>query len=226
MTVLVQAAPSGARGIDTITPFSPQLAASFKAAGYQFIVRYLGAIDVRERDAILGAGLGLLVVGYSRRAGWEPSAAIGEADGQAAVQHAGKAELMAGMSIYCDMEGPAGSTTAADCIGYVNAWAKPVIDAGYRAGIYVGYGIPLTPRQLYQDLIVTGYWHSVSRVQDVAVRGYQMIQQPPGNRLELGIKVDVDQIDADRNGDTPYWMVDLPDSAIAQATAASVGRAT
>ena len=119
------------------------------------------------------------------------------------------------MSLYCDPEGPASTTTAADCVAYVNAWAKSVQAAGYVAGLYVGYGIPLTPQQLYQDLLVTAYWRSCSLVQDVAVRGYQMIQEIPGNQTVLGIKVDVDVIQADKNGDTPPWIVASPGAPVA-----------
>jgi len=214
MAVKVQAAPSGAKGVDTIAPFTKDIAARFKAEGYSFVVRYLGALHPIERDAILGAGLGLLAVGYSRRAGWEPTAVEGASDGAAAVVHAREAGLLEGMTLFCDLEGPASSTTAADCIAYVNAWAKPVADAGYVAGLYVGYGVPLTPQQLYQDLIVTAYWHSLSRVQDVAVRGYQMVQQAPGNQMVLGVKVDIDIIQPDKNGDTPRWMIGSPDANV------------
>jgi hypothetical protein len=215
MTIRVQAAPSGAKGVDTITPFTAQLAAQFKGAGYSFVVRYLGAITTDEMSAILEAGLGLLAVGYSRRPGWHPSASEGAADGAAAVLHARQVGLPESMSLYCDLEGPASSTTAGDCIAYVNAWAEPVQAAGYVAGLYVGYGIPLTPQQLYHDLLVTGYWHSCSRVQDVAVRGYQMIQQAPCNQTVLGIKVDVDLIQVDKNGDTPQWLIAVEDAPMA-----------
>jgi hypothetical protein len=215
MTISVQAAPSGVKGIDTITPISAAIAAKFRGAGYSFVVRYLGAITAVERDAILNAGLALLAVGYSRRAGWQPSAALGAADGAGAVLHAGQAGFPIGMSLYCDLEGPSSSTTATDCIAYVNAWAEAVTGAGYRAGLYVGYGIPMTPEQLYEDLKVTAYWHSCSQVQDVAVRGYQMVQQAPGNQMVLGVQVDVDVIQADKKGDTPYWIVASPDANVA-----------
>jgi hypothetical protein len=214
MAIRVQAAFSSARGVDTIAPFTMATAAKFKNAGYDFVVRYLGAIQPQEREAILGAGLALLAVGYSRRPGWQPSAGEGLGDGNAAVTHAQEAGLLSGMTLFCDLEGPATSASAADCIAYVNAWAKPVAGAGFVAGLYVGYGIPLTPAQLYHDLAVTAYWHSLSNVPDVAVRGYQMVQQPPGNQLVLGVKVDVDVVQADKNGDTPMWMIDAPTSLV------------
>ncbi len=213
MTVQVASAPTGAKGIDTIAPLSSEVARTFKQQGYSFAVRYLGAMAAGEISAILEAGLGLLAVGYSRRAGWQPTAAEGASDGAAAVQHAKDAGLLKGMTLFCDLEGPASTTTAADCVAYVNAWAAPVPAAGYIAGLYVGYGIPLTPQQLYQDLLVTAYWHSVSKVQAVAVRGYQMFQQSPGNQIINGVKVDVDIIVADANGDTPSWMIAVPDAA-------------
>jgi hypothetical protein len=214
MDLQVVAAPSGAKGVDTVTPFTAAIAAKFKAAGYEFVVRYLGAVHPEELQAILGAGLALLMVGYSRRPGWQPTAALGVEDGDNAVLHAQQAGLPKGMTLYCDLEGPASSTTAADCIAYVNAWADAVSAAGYIAGLYVGYGVPLTPQQLYQDLHVTAYWHSCSKVQNVAVRGYQMIQQAPGNQMCLGVLVDFDVIQTDANGDTPHWLVSSDSSLV------------
>lgn len=214
MSTQVQAAPDGARGVDTITTFTPAMAARLKAAGYSFVVRYLGALHPQERDAILGAGLALLAVGYSRRPGWQPTAAVGASDGAAAVANAQAAGLPQGMTLYCDLEGPATGTTSSDCTGYVNAWADAVMSAGYIAGLYVGYAVPLTPQQLY-DLKVTAYWRSCSNVQSVAVRGYQMVQDPHADQNVAGIRVDIDVINADAKGDTPHWLVSVPDDQVA-----------
>lgn len=212
MSTQVQSASSGAKGVDTIATFTPAMAARLKAAGYDFVVRYLGALHPTERDAILGAGLGLLAVGYSRRPGWAPSAALGASDGAQAVAHAQVAGLMPGMTLFCDLEGPASGTTSGDCIAYINAWAAPVVAAGFVAGVYVGYAIPMTPSQLYHDLQVTAYWASCSRPQAVAVRGYMMTQDPHANQIVAGIQVDIDTITADANGDTPRWMINVADA--------------
>lgn len=219
MNTLVAKAPSGAIGVDTITPFTAATAAKFKAGGYSFVVRYLGSISVAEFDAILNAGLGLLAVGYSRRPGWMPSAALGAQDGALAVTHAHGIGLPKGMTLYCDLEGPSSECHATDCIAYVNSWAKLVQAAGYIAGLYVGYAIPLTPNQLYHNLDVTAYWASCSRPQAVAVRGYRMTQHYPGNVMVLGVLVDLDTITSDANGDTPMWLIKAPDSTEEPAAA-------
>lgn len=207
MNMIVQSARPGAIGVDTIVHFTPQLGAKFRAAGFTYVVRYLGALTVQERDIILGAGLALMAVTYSRRAGWMPSAGLGTQDGVHAVQNARNAGLPEGMTLFIDLEGPSASAAPSDCINYVNSCAHPIMAAGYKAGLYVGYGIPLTATQLYKQLAVTGYWHSCSHVQDVSVRGYQMIQQEPGNQHHCGILVDVDLIQLDRLGNTPNWLI-------------------
>lgn len=202
--IVVQPAKDGARGIDCITILDHASAARLVAAGYSFAVRYLGSLTIAERDAILGAGMALLAVGFSRRPGWAPSQALGAADGAAAVAHAKAAGLPPVCTLFCDLEGPSG--TGADAAAYVNAWAEPVQAAGYVAGLYVGYEVKLTPSELYA-LKVTGYWASCSRPQDVAVRGYQMRQDPHANQIVAGVQVDVDVISTDGRGDTPMWVV-------------------
>jgi len=205
MNLIVKPATNGSRGVDTVTRFSASLAAQVKAAGFDFVVRYLGALTTTERDRILGAGLALLAVGYSRRPGWRPTAEMGAADGVLAVSRARGCGLPSGLSLFCDLEGPAG--TASDCIGYVNGWAHVVQDAGYLAGLYVGYGVPLTARQLYYSLAVTGYWDSCSINPLVEVRGYQMRQLSPPNQHAFGTLIDIDVIQTDAKGDTPHWLI-------------------
>jgi hypothetical protein len=204
----VEQAPNGARGVDTILPFTASRAKAIKGAGYDYVVRYLGVLTTPERNIILQAGLALLAVNYSRRPGWHPSASIGDLDGLASVAHARKAGLPDGMSLYCDIEGPGGG--ANDTIAHVNAWATRVQAAGYKAGMYVGYGIQLSDVQMYHDLKVTGYWDSCSRNVDVAKRGFQMFQHYPPNVHVAGLQVDVNHIETDGMGDTPSWLVGDP----------------
>lgn len=208
--MIVQAATPGTRGVDCITTLNATSCARLKLAGIGYVVRYLGALGPQERDAILGAGLALLVVGYSRKPGWAPTGALGAQDGATAVLHATQASLPTGMHLFCDLEGPASSTTAADCIAYVNAWTSAVKGAGYRAGLYVGYGLPLTSIQLYEDLDVDCYWHSCSQCPDVARRGYAMIQNAHANQVVAGVQVDVDEVQTDKLGGVPMWLVADP----------------
>jgi hypothetical protein len=206
--MIVEPAPSGARGVDTILTFGPSRAKAIKDAGFDFVIRYLGTLTMLERNVLLNAGLALLAVTYSRRAGWQPNTAVGDSDGQHAVQNARMAGLPEGMSLFLDVEGPHGK--GADVIGYVNAWATRVIAGGYRAGIYVGYGIPLTDQQMYYSLKVTGYWDSCSKNVGVAVRGFQMVQEYPGNQKIAALQVDVNRIQADLLGCTPNWLIGDP----------------
>ena len=208
--IQVLKSPPGAKGVNTVATFGSATAAKFKSAGYSFVVRYLGALTAREASVIIGQGLGLLAVGYSRRPGWIPTGPEGKADGILKIDQAENAGLIPGMTIFCDLEGPGGEGLRERCIDYVNEWAAPIQAAGFVAGLYVGYGVPLTPDELYHELAVTAYWHSCSQVQAVAHRGYQMTQLYPPNRTVCGTKVDIDFIQADAKGDTPMWMIDAP----------------
>lgn len=204
----VEPATPGARGVDTILQFGSSRAAAIKAAGYSFVIRYLGVLTTLERNVILDAGLALLAVTYSRRPSWRPSAELGDSDGLHAVTNARTAGLPEGMSLFCDLEGPGG--VGHDVVNYVNAWASRVQAAGYKAGLYVGYGIGLTDDQMYHELKVTGYWDSCSRNVGVAHRGFQMVQESPGNQHVAGIIVDVNHIQTDGEGDTPHWLIGDP----------------
>jgi hypothetical protein len=221
MALNIVRAPDGSVGVDCVTILTPHSAAALKAAGAAFVVRYLGSLSIVERDAILGAGLGLMLVTFSRAPGWPsangpifPSAELGASDGASSVAQAKKLGLPAGVQLWRDFEGPPAGTTAEQTIAYVNAWTDAVVAAGYVAGLYVGFGIPLTPEQLY-DLKVTAYWHSCSQVPEVAVRGYQMRQAYPPNQTLGGVSVDIDHVSADAMGDTPLMLVDAPDTVAA-----------
>jgi len=200
----VQKSPAGARGVDTIERFTVERARAFRAAGYSFAVRYLGNLLAPERDAILSGGLALLAVNYSRRPGWRPSSALGAADGALAVAHAEQAGLLPGMTLWLDLEGPSG--TGVDCIGWVNAAARAIQRAHFKAGLYVGYGVPLSADQLYWSLAVTAYWDSCSVNPSVSRRGFQMRQLSPPNQWVCGTHVDLNVIQTDALGDTPHWL--------------------
>ena len=96
--MIIQPAPNGARGVDTMLRFNAARAKAIKDAGYDFIVRYIEALTVAERDCILGIGLALLAVGYSRRPGWMPSAELGAQDAAHHIEHATAVGLMRGMT--------------------------------------------------------------------------------------------------------------------------------
>jgi Domain of unknown function (DUF1906) len=205
MTLIVQPATPGSRGVDTIAHITYEQAKALYAAGYRFAVRYLGHISPAEVIDITSGGLALLfVAGYSRRPGWVPTASMGAQDGCQVNAHL--LELGAtGTSIYVDFEGPAGDKAA--CLLYGNAAAHAIQHGGSPAGVYVGYGIPLDSVELYWSLAFTGYWKSLSNVPDIDIRGYQMIQHGPANQKVCGVQVDINTIQADRKGNVPQWLV-------------------
>jgi hypothetical protein len=80
-------------------------------------------------------------------------------------------------------------------------------DGSHEDDLYVGYRVPLSAAQLY-GLKVTGYWHSCANVPDVAVRGYQMTQEPPRQPVGGRHPVDVGVVKRDAKGDVPHWLID------------------
>lgn len=201
--MIVAPATSGAHGIDTWLNLTSPACARLHSAGYAFAVQYLGRLTSVIRDAVLESGLALLAVTTCRKPGWAPSEDLGTRDGADAVTYAQAAGLPEGMTLYLDFEGPGSGALA--CAAHVDAWAHQVTGAGYVAGLYVGYGVPLTPAELYA-LAVTTYWHSCSDAPDVAVRGYAMTQLRPPNVHVCGVEVDLDTIHTDGRGETPPWL--------------------
>ena len=88
MTLKVQPATPGVAGIDTVSHITYEQALALYAAGYRFIVRYLGHITPAEVIDITTARMAVLfVAGYSRRPGWIPTSEIGALDGKMAIDH-------------------------------------------------------------------------------------------------------------------------------------------
>lgn len=207
-----RAAPS--RGFDTNIVVTPEVARKFAVDGYRFCVRYVshdpaeGHTDISRDEAadILGANLALMVVQHVRRSGWTPTAALGSSDGALAAAHVADIGAPPGLTVWTDVEGLTADTPAADIIAYANAWYTAVAAAGYTPGLYVGT-YRLTSSQLYYKLKFRNYWKSGMAVADVYKRGYQMIQQSPGNVAMNGINIDNDVIQADDLGDLPTWWV-------------------
>jgi len=213
MNAEVKEAADGAQGFDASTPLSASTCASLVEAGMQFAIRYVSFREPESRDlsvtevqTILDAGLALMVVQHVRNPGWAPSATLGTADGQRAVENTSAVGVPSGVCLWCDLEGING--TAADTIAYANAWTKAVRAGGYDPGVYIGFGVPLTSEQLYKNLSVRRYWRSFSKVPDVMTRGYQMMQK--AERQVAGIRIDPDTIQTDRKGDRPAWLEPVP----------------
>nr|WP_276604433.1 glycoside hydrolase domain-containing protein [Nannocystis sp. RBIL2] len=211
---IIADAEPGAQGFDTNAVVTSELARAFAADGYRFCVRYVshredeGAHDMTtsEAEAILAAGLALMLVQHVRRPGhWAPTAALGGKDGQLAAHYAAELGCPPGLSLWCDLEG-AGTQTA-DIIAYANAWYEAVHGASFTPGLYVGT-FALSGLQLYRQLAFTSYWKAGMKVADVETRGYQMLQHGPGPAKT--IQYDRDTIMSDHLRGLPRWLVRAP----------------
>ncbi len=212
--------PDGARGFDCNRRLSGADCADFRALGYTFAVRYVVRttthsydLSVSERDVILGSGLALMVVQHVAPEGWHPTAALGTQYGQTAASECGLLGLPDGMTLWCDLEGVAPGTPAAEVIGYGNAWYDAVGALGFVPGLYVGWHAGLGPHDLYHALRFAAYWSAYNLDADAvpAVRGVQM-QQSVATAADVPVgwapnTIDVDMITADALGGTPSLVV-------------------
>lgn len=160
-------------------------------------------VTVEEVSDFMAAGLGLMLYQRPRAPGWLPSAALGAADAAVFDAKAAAAGYLAGASVWDDLEGVGG--TGAMTVAYANAKAARLQAAERAAGVYEGADVPLTGEQFFQELVVRGYWKSVSSVPTVPTRGYQIVQVAE-DVLVAGVLVDVSVARADRLGDRARWM--------------------
>ena len=223
----VQKAPPGAKGFDCNTQLhkDKDLVAKFRSQGYQFCLRYISRKAEDKRDLceeevryILEGGLALMPVQHVLKEGWLPSEELGREYGEAAGRNAKNVGFPDGVCVWCDLEGvkqPDKSLSKEELrervIAYCNAWYDAVDKAGYAPGLYVGAKCGLSSKELYYKLRFSHYWKSGSKVPDVAVRGYQMIQSCLDIQ-ENGIGIDRNATQTDNKGDTVIWLA--PDNAI------------
>ncbi|WNZ27277.1 DUF1906 domain-containing protein [Leptolyngbya sp. NK1-12] len=203
---VVQSAPSGRVGFDTDTKLDLATAKLFRQSGYDFCLRYvsLGSessydLDHDEAQAILDAGLALMPVQHVRYAGWLPDATLGTQTGQTAANNAIQVGFPPKVNVWLDLEGISSSATAQNVIAYCNSWYDAVAQTGYLPGLYVGANSILDSQQLYSALKFQHYWHSLSIVPNVAVRGYQMIQSDGGTVHGVGIDKNITQTDTEHS---------------------------
>jgi hypothetical protein len=203
--------PVGSIGFDTVTTLNSASAARMKASGFDFAVRYLGGISVPEMKAILGAGLGLQFVTYSRQPGWTPSATLGAQDG---AQDIAQLAILGGpnfggtghqMVVWIDLEGSGGDVAATT--GWVNARAQALLGAGYIPGLYVGSGCVLNGAQLYALPGVSRYWRAFNEGIPVPNCGFCQMQLYPSDQVVDGIEIDYDATQQDFHGRVPTMLV-------------------
>jgi hypothetical protein len=198
-------------GFDVNQPLTAEHAAAFKAAGYDFCIRYLprtfslinGNLTKEEIEIILGAGLNLMAVQHVSLPGWQPNAALGTLYGKYAAQYATEIGLLTGINIWLDLEEVVSSSTVQNVIDYCKAWYTAVEAAGYVPGIYVGYGVILSPEQLHDELPFKHYWNAYNGP-GVATRGCQLLQRTA--QTLNGITFDPNDCQTDKLGDLPIWL--------------------
>jgi hypothetical protein len=204
--------------VDTDCKVAQNVATTVIVAGYSGIARYLplpgnspkGDIDAAELQGILGTGLALLLVQHVRRPGWSPAKCSGETDALTAVEFAKAAGYAPGAHVFLDLEGIEG--TAQDTTTFAEEWAAVVVQTGYRAGCYVGYGVPLDGLQLYNLHHFNSYW-SDAGPRSVATRGFAIKQQEPVITLG-GVSFDPDILQLDNLNEAPFWMTDEDAQAV------------
>ena len=206
LTGMVQSAPSGLVGFDTDTKLNFTTAKLFRQSGYHFCLRYISLnsennydLNRDEAQAILDAGLALMPVQHVRYAGWMPNGALGTQTGQNAADNAIQVGFPAGVNVWLDLEGISPDATVEAVIAYCNNWSDATAKVGYLPGLYVGANSILDSQQLYDNLKFQHYWHSLSIVPNVAVRGYQMVQSGGGTLHGVGIDKNLTQADADHS---------------------------
>ncbi len=182
-------------------------AAALKAAGAVALVGYLGAITKTRVAAVLAAGMGFMPVTFA-----------GEyTDGpQDELLQLAEIGVPKGVTVWLDMEGlTAFHTDPKLLIAKVEAWAAPIVSAGYIAGLYVGVPQPLTSGELYALRGITRYWRGQGRVvdrnNDLAEPcgcGWCMTQMFPSfNMGSPATWVDANIVGQDYRGRLPTMMV-------------------
>lgn len=186
-------------------------AKSFADAGYTACIRYIprnaallaGNLTGEEIDILLEQNLSVGVVQHCAIPGWLPSAGLGNLYGSFAAQYAIEIGLPKGMQLWLDLETPSATATTEACIAYANAWFSAVQGGGYLPAVYVGYGLPLSPAQLHDDLSCKAYWRAYNGP-DVAGRGYCIVQHTA--KVLNGVSFDPNTVAADNDGGMPMFL--------------------
>lgn len=209
----IEHATPSLRGFDCNTKLTSEKARQFYQTGYRFCIRYVSRLEnesysdltTQEVEDIIESGLALMPVQHVQRSGWMPSAALGQEYGLHAANHANAVGFISGVNVWLDLEGVSSNASAQEVVAYCQSWYREVKNAGYEPGLYVGARDILTGEQLYNDLSYSHYWKSLSRVPDVAHRGYQLVQHP--TVTVNGIEIDEDTTQDDNLGGSAIWMV-------------------
>jgi len=196
----------GARGADSL-PFSmggtAEQARALKAAGYDFLVGYLGSMNPARLKYVLDAGLGFMPVTFAGE--YED----GANDEIAQLRALG---VPAGVSVWLDLEGMrAWKSDPKQLIAKIDAWADAVAAGGWMPCLYVGAPQPLTSAELHK-LHVVRYWRGQGRCVDRTgalaepTNGWCMTQMFP-SVTRGGVLIDANIVGQDYRGRVPSMLV-------------------
>jgi hypothetical protein len=223
----VQHAQSGALGLDFNADgqhMTPKLAEAFRAAGYDFCVRYVPReetaktvdFDLRaeEADFLLDAGFALMAVQHFKSdAGWVPSGDLGKRYGEFAARWArNRVGFPDDVTIFCDLEAVATGVPTKDVLDFCLEWHGQVEDAGYSAGLYLGDRAKLSGKVIADNLPFAHYWLAFNESFQIPGRGFQMKQQavPKSSPLRpaaaKGFRFQADRVQPDEQGGTVRWL--------------------
>lgn len=155
--------PSLARGIDTSTPLLWDEATALKAAGYEFVGRYLvptdkyrKALTRSEAQMLSAAGLKILSVYETTASRAGEGANAGAKDGKIAYELAKDIGMPQGSAIYFAVDFDAREDDYGAVFAYLRA-AKEQLNGEYRLGVYGGYFLC---RDLMAVNLCDAYWQT------------------------------------------------------------------
>jgi len=209
----VEPSQGGALGFDCSTPLTSSSARAFQQAGFAFAIRYVpqvtssGQSDLTtsEADAILQAGLALMIVQHVGASGWQPTGQLGADNANCALAAIAAIDLPPGVTIFLDLEDVPSGTLVANINDYCNTWSDFITAAGYVPGIYIGANCGLNATQIVA-LEFAWFWQSGSTVPQIGAPGYAMKQTISSSFMISGVAYDSDLISGDTSGDTPPWL--------------------
>ena len=180
-----------ALGLDCAWEIDRPLAEWFVKHGFRYALRYIDRtypgrggpswlqyLSKEELATLLDAGMGVGLVQRAKFHGRELLCAeYGREMGRNAALNLHKLDIPGGVTVWCDAEWT-DEPTPLQIRDYLNGWSSVVKSEGFKPGLYVGAGCapPLTAEALYKLPRFKSYWQSVSQVQNVATRGYGLVQ--------------------------------------------------
>jgi len=201
------------KGFDANQKISYKTAVKFKQSGFEFVVRYVGRYTMAKHDItadelndILRSGLSLCIVQHCPGGdGILPSSLLGKEWGATAREFSKQVGYKKDKIVYLDLEdiNPGYIKNQQKIYDYCNAWYEEVAK-DFTPGIYIGFNNYMTSEQLYYKLRFKDYWRSLSRVPEVAIRGYAMNQYGYGTLH--GIQIDRNELTGDKMGRFPPFM--------------------